>query len=127
MPRMRRRLPLAAFFLAAGALHFLRPRMYEAIVPDALGEHRREVVYASGVAELAGAAGVLHPRTSRAAGWWLIATLVAISPANVHMAIHPERYRGIPRWALLARLPLQGVCIAWVHRTAAGPERPSRR
>ena len=126
MPRPQ--IPLAAFFLAAGSLHFLRPRMYEAIVPDALAGHRREVVLRE---RRRGArrrgAGVLHPRTSRAAGWWLIATLVAIFPANVHMAIHPERYRGIPRWALLARLPLQGVCIAWVHRTAAGPERPRRR
>jgi uncharacterized membrane protein len=117
----RRPLPLAAFFLAAGTLHFLRPRMYEAIVPDALASRRREVVLASGVAELAGGAGVLHPRTRRAAGWWLIATLVAVFPANVHMAVHPERYRGIPRWALWLRLPLQGLCIAWVHRTAAGP------
>ena len=116
---MRRRLPLAAFFLAAGSLHFLRPRMYEAIVPDALADYRREVVYASGVAELAGAAGVLHPRTSRAAGWWLIATLAAIFPANVHMAVHAERYRQFPRWGLLLRLPVQGVLIAWVHRTAA--------
>ena len=119
MPRMHRRLPLAAFFLAAGSLHFLKPRIYEAIVPDALREHRREVVFASGVAELAGGAGVLHPRTRRAAGWWLIATLVAIFPANVHMAMHAERYRQFPRWALYARLPLQGVCIAWVYRTAA--------
>jgi uncharacterized membrane protein len=119
MPRMHRRLPLAAFFLAAGSLHLLKPRMYEAIVPDALKEYRREVVFASGVAELAGGAGVLHPRTRRAAGWWLIATLVAIFPANVHMAVHAERYRQFPRWALYARLPLQGVCIAWVHREAA--------
>jgi uncharacterized membrane protein len=119
MPRMLRRLPLAAFFLAAGSLHFLKPRIYEAIVPDALKEHRREVVFASGVAELAGGAGVLHPRTRRAAGWWLIATLVAIFPANVHMAVHAGRYRQFPRWALYARLPLQGVCIAWVYRTAA--------
>ena len=125
---MRRRLPLAAFFLAAGSLHFLRPRMYEAIVPDALAEHRREVVFASGVAELAGGAGVLHPRTRRAAGWWLIATLVAIFPANVHMAVHAERYRAVPALgALRCACPLQGVCIAWVHRTAAGPDRPRRR
>ena len=121
MPRMLRRLPLAAFFLAAGSLHFLRPRMYEAIVPDGLAAYRREVVFASGVAELAGGAGVLHPRTRRAAGWWLIATLVAIFPANVHMAVHAERFRQFPRWALYARLPLQAVCIAWVHRTAARP------
>jgi uncharacterized membrane protein len=119
MPRMLRRLPLAAFFLAAGSLHFVKPRIYEAIVPDALKDHRREVVFASGVAELAGGAGVLHPRTRWAAGWWLIATLVAVFPANVHMAVHAERYRQFPRWALYARLPLQGACIAWVYRTAA--------
>jgi uncharacterized membrane protein len=93
--------------------------MYEAIVPDALASRRREVVLASGIAELAGGAGVLHPRTRRAAGWWLIATLVAVFPANVHMALHPGRYRGIPAWALWLRLPLQGACIAWVHRATA--------
>src|ERR671911_490246 len=64
---MRRRLPLAAFFLAAGALHFLRPRMYEAIMPDALPAHR-ELVYASGLAELAGGAGVLDARPPRGGG-----------------------------------------------------------
>ena len=116
MPR-RPELPLAAFFLAAGAMHFLRPRIYEAIVPDALAARRREVVIASGIAELAGGALVVPARTRRAAGWWLVATLVAVFPANVHMAVHPERYRGIPRWALLARLPLQALCIAWVRRS----------
>ena len=121
-----RQIPLGAFFLVAGALHFLRPRMYEAIMPDALPAHR-ELVYASGAAELAGGAGVLHPRTRRVAGWWLIATLLAVFPANVHMALHPERYRAIPPWALWARLPVQGVLIAWVHRTAAGPDGPRRR
>jgi len=114
----RARLALGLTFIAAGVPHFVRPRMYEAIVPDYLPAHR-ELVYASGVAEIAGGAGVLHPTTRRAAGWWLIATLVAIFPANVHMAVHAERYRQFPRWALYARLPLQGVCIAWVYRTAA--------
>jgi uncharacterized membrane protein len=117
MRAMRRRLPLAALFLAAGSLHFLRPRMYEAIVPDALAPRRREIVYASGVAELAGGAGLLHPRTSRAAGWWLIATLVGVFPANVEMAVHPERFKRIPKSLLYARLPLQGAMIAAVWQT----------
>jgi uncharacterized membrane protein len=73
---------LGVTFLTAGALHFLRPRMYHAIMPRYLPAHR-ELVYASGVAELAGGAGVLHPRTRRAAGWWLIATLVGVFPANL--------------------------------------------
>ena len=70
------------------------------------------------MAEIAGGAGVLHPKTRRAAGWWLIATLVAIFPANVEMAVHAERFPQFPEPLLWARLPLQGVLIAWVWRTA---------
>jgi len=114
-----------AFFVCAGAMHFAIPRTYEAIVPDYLPA-RRAVVYASGVAEIAGGAGVLHPRTRTAAAWWSVATLVAVFPANVHMALHPERYR-VPggRAALYARLPLQAAAIAWA--LAAGRARERRR
>ena len=120
MPPMRPQVPLAAFFLAGGALHFLRPAMYEAIVPHSLPA-KRGLVYASGAAELAGAAGVLHPRTRRAAGWWLIATLVAIFPANVHMAVNAERYRTIPEPLLWLRLPLQALLVLWAWRVAVKP------
>ena len=108
-PHMR----LGAFFLFAGTMHFLKPRPYVAIVPDAL-PRKREIVFASGVAELAGGAGVLVPRTRRLAGWWLIATLLAIFPANVNMAVNAERYRLVPEPLLWLRLPLQGALIAWV-------------
>jgi len=99
--------------LAAGLNHFVMPRTYEAIMPDDLPAHR-ELVLLSGVAEALGGLGTLHPATRRAAGWWLIAVLLAVFPANVHMALHPERYPGIPHAALLARLPLQLVMIALV-------------
>jgi uncharacterized membrane protein len=106
---------LAAFFTFAGTMHFVRPRQYVAIMPDYLPAHR-ELVYASGVAEIAGGLGALPKRTRRAAGWWLVATLVAVFPANLHMALHPERYRAIPRALLYARLPVQGLFIAWALR-----------
>ena len=64
LDRMSRAL-LGATFLTTGVLHFLRPRMYEAIMPRYLPAHR-ELVYASGVAEIAGGAGVLHARTRKA-------------------------------------------------------------
>jgi uncharacterized membrane protein len=114
----RARLLLGATFITTGALHFARPKVFEAIVPDYLPAHR-ELVYASGVAELAGGIGVLHPRTRRVAGWWLIATLIAIFPANVEMAIRAERFKQFPPAALWARLPLQAVLIAWAWLTAA--------
>jgi uncharacterized membrane protein len=109
---------LGLTFIAAGILHFVRPRVYEAIMPRYLPAHR-ELVYASGVAEIAGGAGVLHTKTRRAAGWWLIATLVAIFPANVEMAVHAERFKQFPPAALWARLPLQGVLIAWAWSATA--------
>jgi uncharacterized membrane protein len=106
-------------FIFAGIMHFVIPRAYESIVPDYLPAHRA-LVYASGVAEVAGGAGVLHPRTRRIGSWWSIATLAAVFPANIHMALHPERYRGIPggRPALIARLPLQAAFIAWARAAA---------
>jgi uncharacterized membrane protein len=106
------------FFVFAGAMHFVIPRTYEAIVPDAL-PGRRALVYASGVAEIAGGLAVQHPRTRRLGSLWSIATLLAVFPANVHMALHPERYR-VPggRRSLYARLPLQLLFLAWAR--AAG-------
>jgi uncharacterized membrane protein len=110
------RLLLGAFFVAAGTLHFLKPKPYVAIVPDAL-PRKRELVFASGVAEIAGGAGVLAAPTRRAAGWWLIATLVAVFPANVNMAVNAERFR-VSEPLLWARLPVQALLIAWVWRVA---------
>ena len=108
---------LGAFFLCAGALHFLKPRPYIAIVPDAL-PRKRELVYVSGAAELAGGAGMLLPGTRRAAAWWLILTLIAIFPANVNMAVNAQRFRRVPEPLLWLRLPVQGALIAWVWRAA---------
>jgi uncharacterized membrane protein len=103
-------------FVAAGALHFTHTRVYVRIMPPYVPAHR-EMVLLSGAAEIAGGLALLHPRTRRAGGWWLIATLLAVFPANVHMALHPEQFPGIPggRAALWARLPFQGAFIAWVR------------
>jgi uncharacterized membrane protein len=106
---MGARLGAAAFWVVAGAMHFVVPRHYEAIVPPRLAGRRREVVVASGVAEMAGGLAILSDRTRPAARWWLLATLLAIYPANIHMALHPERFPKIPAAALWARLPLQGI------------------
>lgn len=118
MPR-RSPLPylLGGAFVAVGTMHFVRTGFFESIVPDYLPAHR-ELVYASGVAEIAGGAGLLHPATRRAAGWWLLALLVAVFPANVWMAQHPEKYRHIPDWALYARLPVQALFAYAIWRAA---------
>jgi len=115
------RAALAAFFTFTGTMHFLRPRFFEAIVPPAIEAQRKEVVAISGAAEIAGAALVLPPVSRQLGRWWLLALLVAVFPANVHMAANPEQIRGLdmrkfPRWALWARLPLQPLAMIWVWR-----------
>lgn len=116
---MLRRL-FGLFFVLAGVMHFLKPRWYERIMPPYL-PRQRQLVYASGVAEIAGGLATIHPATRRAGSIWSIATLLAIFPANVHMAIEAERFeRRVPggRSALYVRLPVQVLFIAWAY--AAG-------
>jgi uncharacterized membrane protein len=112
----RRRLSralLGGFFIAAGLNHFRIPRWYQAMVPPSIAGEAERIVRVSGVAEIVGGAGVLGARTRRLAGVWLIALLAAIFPANLYMARTPERFHRIPRWALLARLPLQPLMMWW--------------
>jgi uncharacterized membrane protein len=103
----------SGFWIVGGVMHFVIPRQYEAIVPSSMRKWRRELVVASGVAEIAGGLMVLPDSTRRGARWWLLATLAAVYPANVEMALHPERYKKIPPAALWARLPLQFV-FGWI-------------
>jgi uncharacterized membrane protein len=109
------------FFMLAGIMHFVAPRWYDAIVPRWVPGPRRRVTYVSGVAEIAAGAAVLHPRTRRLGGRLSVATLLAVFPANVDMALHPERHR-VPggRAALYARLPLQAAFVAWARAAARG-------
>jgi uncharacterized membrane protein len=107
---------LGAFFIAAGLNHFRIPRWYQAMVPPSVARQAERIVQVSGVAEVVGGAAVLVPRTRRLSGLWLIALLAAVFPANLYMARTPERFRRIPRWALLARLPLQPLMMWWAWR-----------
>ena len=105
---------IALIFVGAGVMHFVRPQPFVRIVPPFL-PFPLGLVYLSGVAEILGGVGVLVPALRAWAGIGLIVLLVAVFPANVYMALAPERAgMGIaPVWLWL-RLPLQFVLIAWV-------------
>lgn len=106
---------LAAFFVAAGANHFRSPEKYLAIMPPWV-PWPLWMVWISGAAEILGGLGVLVPATRRLAGWGLIALLVAVFPANLHMALTGAQIPGyeIPLWTAWVRLPVQAVFIGWV-------------
>ena len=115
------RLFTGPLMVVSGITHFARPATYQKIMPDYLPAHR-ELVYASGVTELVGGALTLHPRTRRAGGWLVFATLVGVTPAHVHMLQHPDRYPAIPPAALWARLPMQAgmLYLVWLAALRRG-------
>jgi uncharacterized membrane protein len=105
---------LAALFVLAGIAHFARPDVYVSIMPPYLPWHR-PLVYLSGGAEIVLGVLLLVPGLTAVAAWGLIALLVAVFPANVHMAVHAELYPRIRPLFLWLRLPFQGVFIAWAY------------
>lgn len=116
------RLGLAAFFIAAGAMHFAKTELYVEAVPDALPAPRL-LVHVSGAAEVAGGIGLLlPPPVRRFAAIGLIALLVAVFPANVAMALDPASAPiDAPAWVLWARLPLQPLLMWLVWRSVREP------
>ena len=106
---------MALFYVVAGAMHFVRPDVYRPMMPPYLPWHA-ELIWLSGVAEVGLGAAVLLPSIRRLAAWGIILLLIAVFPANVHIAVHnvplfgATEGAGIGNWI---RLPVQGLLIAW--------------
>jgi uncharacterized membrane protein len=105
---------LSVLFVGAGIIHLLRPQVFLKAMPPYLPWHL-ELIYLSGVFELVLGILVLIPASRVLAAWGLIALLIAVFPANIHMALHPEEFPDIAPWVLWLRLPIQGVLIAWAY------------
>ena len=106
------RMVLAVLFVVAGSLHFVIPQPYLKIMPPSLPAPLL-LVYLSGAAEILGGIGLLVPAMRVFAAWGLVALLIAVLPANIHMAVDHTRYGAIPVWALWFRVPLQLPLIYW--------------
>jgi uncharacterized membrane protein len=111
---------LAVGFAASGAMHLVKPEVYLPLMPSWVPAHR-EVILASGVAEIACAAGLAVPATRRAAGWASVLLLLGVYPGNVKMAVDASRTRST-RFKAIAygRLPLQLPMIRAALRAARG-------
>lgn len=112
-----------SWFCLGGIAHFVWPAAFASIIPPSL-PFKMPAVFITGAFELLGAIGILLPRYRRAAGIGLIALTLCVTPANVYMWWHAEKFPQVPEMALLVRLPLQVLliaCILWstqllVHR-----------
>jgi uncharacterized membrane protein len=108
------RVVLAVFFIGAGLNHFRDPELYLGMMPNWL-PWPAACNWISGAAEIAGGIGLLIPRLRRIAGYGLILLLIAVFPANVHVALIGQiPGMDVSPLALWLRLPFQPVFIGVV-------------
>ena len=112
-------LALALLFLAMGASHFVPTvaRTMAAMIPPRLRFaglfSPMNLVYLTGVCELAGGLGLFTPLRPVAA-IALVVFLIAVFPANVYAAQHPERFGrvAVPFWPrLIGQLALIALLV----------------
>ncbi len=117
----------ALFFLVAGANHFRAPEIYLGMMPPWL-PWPAALNYVSGAAEMLGGIGLLWSPVRRLAGGCLIALLIAVFPANVHVALQGQMPGlDVSPLTLWLRLPFQALFIAWVWWVALSGETHTAR
>ncbi len=103
---------MAVLYFVAGIFHFLRPGMYVRIMPKYLPAPKT-LVYFSGVAEMVLGIGLCIPYLKQLSLFGLILMLTLFLPVHWHMLANRRKDRGIPRWALILRIPLQFGLMYW--------------
>ena len=108
------------WFFGGGITHFTNADFFIAIVPPCW-PWPLFAVYASGVLEVLLAILILWPKTRSLAGWGLIALTIAVTPANVHMWLHPEQFSDVSEVALSIRLVVQVLLLALIWWSTRRP------
>lgn len=118
---------VALAMVAVGITHFVNTPLFVSIMPPWIPFHEW-MVWLSGVAEIVIGILLAVPKTRKLGSWALIALLIAVFPANIHMAVNDIQPAGVtepvPAWAAWGRLPLQFVFIGiawWIGRDAKVP------
>ena len=98
----------AFFYVAVGVYHFVNPDFFMAIMPPYLPLHL-ELVYLSGLIEVLLGGLLCVPKTRKIAGWGIILLLIAVFPANIHLALSAEAQvaLGTSPAVAIGRLPFQ--------------------
>lgn len=113
------RIGMSLMLLFTGVAHFMYPEGMALMLPGFI-PFKTEVVYATGIIEIAAAIGLLIPRFQRLTAWLLILFFIMILPANIFAAIHHVNlrtagYDGTGVDYLWFRIPVQIFFIAWVY------------
>jgi uncharacterized membrane protein len=108
------RIALALMFLVTASAHWgLRRPDLVRMVPAGFGDPE-VLVTITGIAEIAGAVGLLIPRVAPWAAGGLALLLFAVFPANVRAAAEGIAIAGTPPLPIVGRAVLQAVFLAAV-------------
>jgi len=105
---------MGGLYFIAGIMHFVKPRMYQRIMPNYMPKHKL-LVFLSGVAEIILGVSICIPATKDLAVYGIITMLLIFLPVHFHMLFGKNAAMGLPKWALILRIPLQFVLIFWAY------------
>lgn len=109
------RASMAVMLIVTGVSHFTSTQQMVDTMPDFIPA-KRELVYFTGVCELAAVVGLLWNKTARLASILLIVFFVLVLPANIAGSLKSVQFGGMEYGPLylLFRIPLQIFFIWWV-------------
>lgn len=105
----------ALILLVSGVFHFVRPKIYERIMPPYIPAHS-SMILLSGILEMVFGLMLLNPDTQTIAVWAIIAMLVAFLTAHFYMLQDEKASLGLPKWLLVIRILLQFGLMYWVYQ-----------
>jgi len=119
---------LSLALVSTGIDHLLTPGRYLPMMPSFVPLHT-EVVFLTGLCEVAGAVGLLLPRLRYLAGIMLAIYFVCVFPANIKNAIEGLSIQGLPsaNWYYWVRLLFQPLVIWWTLYSSAAIDWPLRQ
>lgn len=103
---------MSAIYIVAGIMHFIKPKVYLRIMPRYLPFHK-QLVFLSGIAEVALGIGLLFAPTRNIALYGIIAMLAVFLLVHFYMLSSEKAAAGFPKWVLILRLPLQFALMYW--------------
>lgn len=119
---------LATIYWLAGIFHIVTPDTFLLITPDWV-PFPNQVIFATGLCELAGAASLLIKQLRPLAGWALGLYAICVFPANIKHAVHglPIGYVQLGWWYHIPRLAFQPVLVWWALFAAEIIDWPFKR
>lgn len=105
---------MAALYMVAGINHFIKPKFYTRIMPYYIPKHTL-LVYLSGTAEVILGISVCIPAVKNIAIIFIIIMLLMFLLVHFYMLTDKKASAGLPKWALISRIPLQFLLMYWAY------------